>query len=74
MISNVRLLGEEGGAIRIAANFVIYRFRRDRETRMYVGSYQYRLRTAGNALKIAERIVRLDATELAALGSVSFIL
>jgi p-cumate 2,3-dioxygenase beta subunit len=74
MISNVRVLGEEDGIATVAANFVIYRFRRDRETRTYVGSYLYKLRTSGNALKIAARTVTLDATELAALGSVSFIL
>jgi len=74
MITNVRVLGETEGTATVAANFVVYRFRRDRETRTYFGSYVYKLRTGGNALKIAERTVRLDATELAALGSVSFIL
>jgi p-cumate 2,3-dioxygenase beta subunit len=74
LISNVRVLGEENGATTVAANFVVYRFRRDRETRTYVGTYLYKLKTTGNTLKIVERTVRLDATELAALGSVSFIL
>jgi p-cumate 2,3-dioxygenase beta subunit len=74
MISNVRLLGEDNEAVLVAANFVVYRFRRESPLRAYVGSYRYKLAVTEAGLRIAERIVRLDATELAALGSVSFIL
>ena len=59
--------------ILVAANFVIYRFRRDEKIREYVGSYRFALKPTPDGLKIAERIVRLDALELASLGSVSFV-
>jgi len=74
MIANVRILDQANGAIGAGANFVIYRFRREEKIREYVGAYRYRLRRTPAGLRIAERIVRLDAMELASLGSVSFIL
>ena len=55
-------------------NFVIYRFRRDENVREYVGRYRYRLRLTDAGLRIAKREAILDAQELGALGSVSFIL
>jgi p-cumate 2,3-dioxygenase beta subunit len=74
LITNVRILdGDEVNAT-VAANFVIYRFRREEKIREYVGTYNFKLTKIGNDLKLAERIVRLDAMELASLGSVSFIL
>ena len=74
MISNVRITGTDGDTISVAANFVIYRFRRDERIRQYVGSYRYTLRRQGDALKIVERRAILDSEELGTLGSVSFIL
>jgi p-cumate 2,3-dioxygenase subunit beta len=74
MISNVRLLSEVDGTVEAAANFVVYRFRRENQVREYVGSVRYKLAVTTAGLRIAERIVRLDAMELASLGSVSFIL
>ena len=74
MISNVRLLGQDDRTAAIAANFVIYRFRRNEDIREYVGTYDFKLAKTNGGLKIAERTVRLDAMELASLGSVSFIL
>jgi p-cumate 2,3-dioxygenase beta subunit len=74
MISNVRITGTDGDTISVAANFVIYRFRRDERIRQYVGSYRYRLRRQDDALKIVERRAILDSEELGTLGSVSFIL
>lgn len=74
MISNVRLLGQDDRSASIAANFVIYRFRRNEDIREYVGTYDFKLAKTPGGLKIAERTVRLDAMELASLGSVSFIL
>jgi p-cumate 2,3-dioxygenase subunit beta len=58
----------------VAANFVVYRHRRGEPVREFVGHYRYRLRRAGGVLKIAERRAMLDAHELGAMGSVSFIL
>lgn len=74
LITNVRILTQDQTSITVAANFVVYRFRRNEDVRQYVGTYHYRLTKGSAGLKIAERIVRLDAMELASLGSVSFIL
>jgi p-cumate 2,3-dioxygenase beta subunit len=74
MIGNVRILGVEGDLIRVAANFVCYRFRRYERVREYVGAYHYLLRRAGDGFRIKERRVLIDAHELGSLGSVSFIL
>lgn len=73
-ISNVRVAGAAGGLVRVAANFVVYRFRRYEDRREFVGEYRYLLRREDGALKIAERRAILDAEELGMLGSVSFIL
>ena len=75
MIHNVRITGRNGAALDVAANFVVYRFRRGERVREYVGRYVYRLVAADDGgLKIAERRAILDSEELGRLGSVSFIL
>ena len=74
LITNVRVVGVEGDLIAVAANFVIYRYRRGGQHQDFVGRYRYKLRRHGGLLKIAERRAILDAEELGALGSVSFIL
>ena len=74
MITNVRITGVEGEAVAVAANFVVYRHRRGEPVREFIGRYRYRLRRTGGVLKIAERRAILDAHELGAMGSVSFIL
>ena len=74
LITNVRVVGTEGDAILAAANFSIHRYRRGGSHQEFVGRYRYRLHRVGGVLKIAERRAILDAEELGALGSVSFIL
>lgn len=74
MIGNVRIVGDASDAIDVRANFVIHRFRRGEDVRVFVGEYRYKLRREGNELKIAERRAILDAEELGSLGAVSFIL
>jgi p-cumate 2,3-dioxygenase beta subunit len=74
IITNVRIVGREADAVRVAANFVVYRFRRDERIREYVGSYRYVLRVVDGALRIAYREAILDPLELGSLGSVSLIL
>jgi p-cumate 2,3-dioxygenase subunit beta len=74
LITNVRIAGAESDAVTVAANFVVYRHRRGEPVREFVGRYRYRLRRVGGVLKIAERRAILDAHELGAMGSVSFIL
>ena len=60
--------------MRVAANFVVYRFRRDERIGEYVGRYAYVLRVEDTGLRIAERRAVLDSEELGGLGSISFIL
>jgi len=74
MIHNVRITGTNGSALEVAANFVVYRFRRDERVREYVGRYEYRLVVGPDGLKIARRTALIDSMELGTLGSVSFIL
>jgi p-cumate 2,3-dioxygenase subunit beta len=74
LITNVRIVGRDGDAITVTANFAIYRYRRGEPPREFVGYYRHRLRRIGGVLKFAERRAILDAHELGAMGSVSFIL
>jgi p-cumate 2,3-dioxygenase beta subunit len=73
-ITNVRITAIEGEAISASANFSIHRFRRGGTHQEFVGQYRYMLKRQHGTLKIAERRAILDAEELGALGSVSFIL
>jgi len=72
IISNVRIV--EKTPLRVEANFIVYRFRRNENVREYVGRYRYELRIQSNKLRIAKREAILDRMELASLGAVSFIL
>jgi p-cumate 2,3-dioxygenase beta subunit len=74
MISNVRITGVEGDIVSVAANFAIFRHRRNEPVRQFVGRYRYKLRRGDSGLKIAERRAILDAEELGGMGSVSFLL
>jgi len=74
MIANVRITGCEGEKLSVSANFSVYRYRRNSPLRLYVGRYEYCLRKTHGGLRIAERRVILDPTELGTLGAVSFIL
>ncbi|MDQ6621159.1 MAG: aromatic-ring-hydroxylating dioxygenase subunit beta [Pseudomonadota bacterium] len=74
IISNVRIVSRTEETLSVAANFVVYRFRRDERIREYVGAYRYILRMHEGALRIAYREAVLDALELGSLGSVSLIL
>jgi p-cumate 2,3-dioxygenase beta subunit len=74
MIANVRIVGRDADELRVEANFVVHRFRREERIRQYVGRYRYLLRIDGGGLKIAKREALIDAMELGSLGSVSFIL
>jgi p-cumate 2,3-dioxygenase subunit beta len=74
LISNVRITGVKESGVTVEANFVIHRFRRDGDTRQYVGHYRYLLAHANGAFRIKSREAILDPVELGALGTVSFIL
>lgn len=72
LITNVRIV--ERNPLRVEANFVVYRYRRNEDVREYVGRYRFVLRVVDGKMKIAAREAVLDALELASLGAVSFIL
>lgn len=74
LISNVRIIDDDGELITVAANFICSRFRRYERVRQYVGAYRHVLRRHGAELRIKERRVIIDAHELGSLGAVSFIL
>ena len=72
LISNVRIV--ERNPLRVEANFVVYRYRRNEDVREFVGRYRFLLKVIDGKLRIASREAILDAMELASLGAVSFIL
>jgi len=74
LITNVRIVAAERDLVTVSANFVCYRLRREQQIREYVGGYRHILKREGASFRIKERRVILDAHELGALGSVSFIL
>jgi p-cumate 2,3-dioxygenase beta subunit len=74
LISNVRIVGDDGEFLTVEANFICNRFRRYERVREYIGGYRYVLRRAPGGLLIKERRVIIDAHELGSLGAVSFIL
>jgi p-cumate 2,3-dioxygenase subunit beta len=73
MISNVRVLGNEGENILVTANFAVYRMRYE-SVDTYVGHYEYKLRRVDSALRIRERRAILDNEALRPHGKISFIL
>ena len=74
-ISNVRITSVEGDTISVAANFAIFRHRRNEAApRQFIGRYRYKLKRTDAGLKIQERRAILDAEELGAMGAVSFLL
>lgn len=76
LIANVRIVSRDEREIGVAANFVVWRMRRDEHVRTFVGRYRNRLRIEqpGGPLRIAAREAVLDAHELGSMGAVSFIL
>jgi p-cumate 2,3-dioxygenase beta subunit len=73
LITNVRILGDEGENILATANFAVYRMRYE-STDTYIGHYDYRLIRQGKTLKIRARRAILDNEALRPHGKISFIL
>lgn len=73
IISNVRILGRDGDAILVSANFAVYRMRYE-AVDTYVGHYEYKLIRVGHELRIRERRAILDNEALRPQGKISFIL
>lgn len=74
MISNVRIVSRDGAALKVEANFIVHRFRRNEGIRAFVGHYRYELHAGSGGLRIARREAVIDSMELGSLASVSFIL
>ena len=72
IIGNVRVLGQDGEEVEVAANFAVYRSRRD--VGVYMGQYRYRLVRDGDTFKIRFRRAELDVETLDAHGTLSIIL
>ncbi|MET0984990.1 MAG: aromatic-ring-hydroxylating dioxygenase subunit beta [Steroidobacteraceae bacterium] len=73
MISNVRILSEEGDELSVAANFCVYRIRRADITQ-YIGQFRYRLLRSGTSFKIRRKSVLMDIDVLRGQGGIGFIL
>ena len=74
MISNVCIVEQDTQTVKVEANFIVYRFRRNESVYQFVGQYRYAFRIDGASFKIASRVAIIDAIELGSLASVSFIL
>ena len=73
MISNVRVLAEQGEEFEVSANFCVHRIRRSDLTQ-YVGQYRYRLRRAAGSFRIRRKTVMLDIEVLRGQGGLGIIL
>ncbi len=67
LITNVRIVSEEGDSAIVAANFLCCRFRRYERIREYVGAYRFTLARKGGELRIRERRVVIENYELGSL-------
>lgn len=73
MISNVRVIKDDGAEILLWSNFVVYRFRGEIADH-YVGHYEHTLHRNGAEMKISLRKAILDFEALRPTGKVSIIL
>lgn len=73
LVSNVRILAEEGDELSVAANFCVYRIRRADIT-TYIGQFRYRLLRSGGSFKIRRKTVLMDIEALRGQGGIGFIL
>jgi p-cumate 2,3-dioxygenase beta subunit len=73
LVTNVRVLAEDGDQIELTAAFLIYRSRPSGTTQ-YCGEYRYRLRRTPDGLRIVTKLVALVETTLRDSGGVLSIL
>jgi biphenyl 2,3-dioxygenase beta subunit len=64
LISNVRILQDDGVELSVEANFILYRTRLNSEEDMWVGVRRDVLRRVGGGFKISDRKIFLDQTVL----------
>jgi p-cumate 2,3-dioxygenase beta subunit len=72
LVTNVRVVGDDGNALAVRANFAVYRFRGNVST--YVGAYRYELIRDGETFRIRYREAVLDNERLDEHGAVSILL
>jgi len=72
-ITNIRILSEIDGTIRVASNFMVYRTRRGLVSN-YIGQYFHTLIRDGGGFKIRERRACLDLDLLQPQGSIGIII
>lgn len=72
IVSNVRILDDRGDELDVAANFAVYRIRRDMN--VYVGQYLYTLVRHDGSFLIRKRRAEMDLEALSPHGTVSIIL
>jgi 3-phenylpropionate/cinnamic acid dioxygenase small subunit len=73
MVSNVRVLDEQGDEVSAVANFCVYRVRRADIT-TYIGQYRYVLQPAGTSFRIKRKTVLLDLDVFRGQGGLGIIL
>ncbi len=66
VVTNVRILGVDGGDITVASNFMLYRSRLNSEEDSWIGRREDVLRREAGALKLARRYIYLDQTVILA--------
>lgn len=72
LITNIRILDDDGSEITVTANYVVYRIRQG--VNAYMGKYRYRLVRHGDGFRIRSRRAELDLETLTPHGTVSIIL
>lgn len=73
MLSNIRILSDEGSTLRSVCNFIVYRARRGQVTQ-YVGRYFHWLQHEGDGFRIEEKRICLANDMLQPQGSIGIIL
>jgi len=73
LVSNVRILSDDGDELSVVANFCVYRVRRTKITE-YMGQYQYLLKREGDSFRIHRKTVYLDLGAFGGQGGLGFIL
>jgi 3-phenylpropionate/cinnamic acid dioxygenase small subunit len=72
VIGNVRIVGDEDGALGVASNVLVAEARRNVQT-LYAGHVEHRLVSEGDGYKIRRKVIRLVNSDVP-LGNVSFLL
>jgi 3-phenylpropionate/cinnamic acid dioxygenase small subunit len=66
LVTNVRIKNDDGSAVEVLANFIVYRTRMETDQDIFVGERQDMLRRANGTFQIARRTIILDQAVLSA--------